>query len=393
MPRARLSSTIALALACAVTVACGELRSADGTSADGGPTEIPGERDGGSSGEDPVPGATPDGGTTSRDAAASGDAGPSAACRPLVLDCLDATAANVFEVPTEGTLQQAFAAAKANDVVQIKGALKVGAGWKIPSYVTFRGCAGAMITGEIWFQGSGGIVEGFTVTNTGGIVANATGSYVIRQNRFVGPAEGNTAGVSAESIDGLVSAQVTAVVEANVFEVRPRGIVAATSYDTGTRSVTITARNNVFRAVESPIIVSEGGLVGVIDAKLEHNTFYDFGDAIRLYDVSRVTKTSGNLFVKGTSAIKGSPYEVAYSFAWNVTTPAGTPPNAGTFATGDPLFVDAANGDLRPSAGSPVVDAVPNGTPIPADDVQGCPRPAGPSGAPPKADVGAYENQ
>lgn len=389
-PRARDLTAFAIAIA---AVACTELRAAE--EAPGGTDPAGAEDAGGAVGPgDPPPGTSPDASTPRTDAGtkAGADAGgPGAACRPLLPDCLDPSAADVIEVPTEMSLAAALTSAKANDTIQIKAGTPSGT-VRIPPYVTLRGCGGAKITGFVTFLGSGGVVEGFTVANTGSIVANATGSYVVRRNRFVGPATGNEPGVSGRSIDGIVDAQVSLTVEGNVFEERPYGVEAATRYDTGTRTVTIVARNNVFRGVANPVVISEAGLVGKIDAKVEHSTFHDFGTAIALYGMDRVVKTSGNVFVKGTSAIKGAPYEIAYSFAWDVTTPAGSPPNAGTFATGDPRFVDAATGDFRPGPGSPLVDVVPNGMPLPADDVQGCPRPVGPTGETPRADVGAYEN-
>ena len=370
--------------ATALAVACADIKTAPEDVAAAAAEDAGSGETGSSGGDAASSGGTSSGGTSS---GGDGGAGPGAACRPEVLDCLDATSATVLEVPTEyATLQAAFQAAKANDVVQIKGA-SLGAGWRVPPYVTLRGCAGAKLVGNLGFQGSAGIVEGFTVTSAGSIVANTTGSFVVRQNRFVGPAGGNEPGVSGRSIDGIVSAQVVLVVEANRFEERTYGVEAATSYDTGTRSVAITIQNNLFRGVANPIRISEGGLVGTIDAKIEHDTFYDFTTAISLFDVGRVTKTNANAFQKGTSAIKGSPYEVASSFAWEVTTPAGSAPNAGAFAEADLRLVDAAGGDLRPGAGSPLVDAVAPGGAGPATDYQGCPRPSGP-----RADVSAYEN-
>ena len=220
-----------------------------------------------------------------------------------------------------------------------------------------------------------------------------TGTFVVRHNRFVASTTANEAGVSGRSIDALVDASVALTVESNVFEDRTIGAEARTSYDTGTRSVAITVRNNVFFRVENPFRASESGTVGVIDATLEHNTFYDFGTAIALFGMSRTTHTRSNLFVEGTKAVDGSPYDVAHSMTWNVTTPAASPPLSGTFATGDPSFVNVDAGDLRLGAGSLAVDRVPASGPLPAEDYQGCPRPASATGAAPKADIGAYESQ
>jgi hypothetical protein len=317
--------------------------------------------------------------------------GPVMPCQPLVLDCLDPSLPNVIEVPTELSLGPALSAAQVNDIVQVKG-LALGAGWRVPAYVTLRGCAGASLQGNVAFTGSGGTVEGFIVSGAGAIIANRTGSYVVRRNRFV-PSTTNVDPVEGLSTESLVSASVTLVVEQNWFEGRTFGVIASTRYDTLTHAVDLTVRNNVFTRVAQPVRVSEGGLVGVIVAKVEHNTFHDFTRGLELFSVDRVTKTSGNLFVTGTTAITGSPYEVAHTLAWQVTTPAGTPPLSGSFAVGDPRLVDAGAGDLRLDVGSAAADRVPAGASVPAEDFQGCPRPAGAPGATPLADIGAYESQ
>lgn len=365
--------------------ACSDLKVSDSTDA----ASAPGTPDGDATtdGGGPFDGAGADGG--GRPATDSG-VGPGQACRKVPLDCLDPGPANVIEVPTEATLTDAFANAKANDIVQVKGQT-LGAGWAIPAYVTLRGCNGAGIGGAIRFAGSGGAVEGFVVS--GSIVANATGSYVVRQNRFVAGGAPNEAGVSGRSIDALVSASVTLVVDANVFDGRAAGVEARTSYDTMTHAVDVTVRNNVFLHVKNPFVASEAGLVGVVVATIEQNTFFDFDTAIALGSVDRTTKTSGNLFAQGTTAISGSAYEAHHSMVWQVTTPAGTPPLAGTFAVGDPAFVDAGKGDLRLGGGSAAVDKIPNGYPVPGEDHQGCPRPAGAPGALPQSDIGAFESQ
>jgi hypothetical protein len=275
--------------------------------------------------------------------------------------------------------------------VQVRGGA-LGPGVRVPPYVTLRGCAGAVIRGNIAFQGSAGIIEGFTVEETGTVVANQTGSYVVRHNRFASTTASEP-GVSGRSTDALVSASVSLVVESNLFEGRRNGVEALTSYDTMTHTVDITIRNNVFSHVDRPIRISEGGLVGIITARIEHNTFYDFDTAIALTAVDRKTSTSGNLFVSGVKGIEGSPYDLAYSFAWMVTAPAATPPVSGTFASGDPALLDPDGGDFRLGPSSAVVDRIPNDTQVPAEDYFGCPRPAGAPGAPPKSDVGAIESQ
>ncbi|MBX3206568.1 MAG: hypothetical protein KF764_15960 [Labilithrix sp.] len=376
------------ALATVAALACNELKKGESVGAGVEPGA-----DGAAADEDGSIGPVDDAsGPGAFEAGPKGDAGvgPSAACRPIPLDCLDPAPANVIEVPSESTLQDAFANAKASDVVQVRGRA-LGAGWQVPAYVTLRGCEGASITGNIGFAGSGGNIEGFVVSGT--IVANRTGSYVVRYNRFTGGGSPNEAGVSGRSIDALVAATVELTVDSNAFDNRERGVEARTNYDTLTHAVTITVRNNAFVHVARPFVAAESGLVGVINARIEHNTFYDFDTAISLQGVDRKSTTSGNLFVRGAKGIEGSAYDVAYSFAWQVTTPAATPPVSGTFASGDPALVDADAGDLRLGATSAVIDAIPNGAVVPGEDYLGCPRPAGGVGAAPKSDVGAFESQ
>lgn len=375
-----------LAVGAAVALSCAQLKEGDPGSSSGPAAPDGGTTPDGASGND-VDGSSslPDGSSPKGDSGV----GPAKACRKIPIDCLDPAPANVIEVTTESSMSDAVANAKSNDTIQIRGKT-LGAGWRVPAYVTLRGCEGAKIDGHIAFAGSGGVIEGFEVRGT--IVANTTGSYIVRYNRFVTGAA-NEAGVSGRSIDSLVSASVTLVVDSNVFESRDVGVEARTSYDTLTHAVDITVRNNAFVHVVKPFIASESGIVGVIAAKLEQNSFYDFGTAIGLYNVDRKSTTSGNLFVKGSKGIEGSAYDVAYSFAWQVTTPAATPPVSGAFATGDPSFVNADAGDLRLGPSSAVVDRIPNGVVVPAEDYLGCPRPSGAPGAPAQSDVGAFESQ
>lgn len=322
-----------------------------------------------------------------------GGVGPASPCRPLVVECLDATAPSVIEVPTESTLQAALASATANDVVQVRGST-LGSGWRVPPFVTLRGCGGARLSGTISFAGSGGVVEGFAVQASGSIVANVTGNFVVRRNRFEGGAASNLGGVSGRSTDALVSASVTLLVEDNTFVDRSFGVDVATNYDTLTHAVAITLRNNVFVRVDRPFVATEGGLVGVVDARLQHNTFYGFATAIRLSAIDRVTRTHGNLFVGGAGAIAAtnSFYEATSSMAWQVTAPGSPPPVAGAFAQGDPRLLDPDAGDVRLGVGSLALDKVSPGPDVPSTDHQGCPRPAGPPAAP-LADIGAFESQ
>lgn len=354
---------------------------------DGGPIDQA-RADGGDGGSSTTDGPPPE--TAAADHGTPGDAPPATPCLALPLPCLDPAPASVIEVPTEASIADAFASAKANDTIQIRGAA-LGAGWKIPAYVTLRGCLGARIAGGISFAGSGGTVEGFTVEGSGTIVANQSGAYVIRHNRF--GAATSAHGVSARSVDALVFASVTAVVEGNWFEQRTHGVDGATKYDTGTHEVDLTLRNNVFHGVDYPIQVSEGGLVGKITAVIEHNTLYDFVTGMQLTGLDQVTKTRGNLLVQGNRAVSASaPFEVSHSATWQVAEP-GDPPFAGAFASADPALVDPTGGDLRPGSGSAVVDVIPANAPMPAEDYLGCPRPVAVKGGTSLGDIGALELQ
>lgn len=348
--------------------ACSSLKPADAT-------------DGGSTPADDAS-ASVDGGTLSeKDAAVT----PGKACRKLVVECLDPSAAKVIEVPTESTMADAIANAKAGDTIQVKGAT-LGAGWRIPAYVTLHGCGGAKIDGGISALGSGATFEGFEVA--GSIILNQTGTFIVRWNRFVGSSSEDA--ISARSIDGLVSADVKVTVEQNEFIGRASGIGASTRYDTMTHAVDLLVRNNVFREVERPMVLTRSGLVGKVTARILHNTLVGFKGGIGLYGLKEPALIAGNLFVRGTNAVEG---DAAYNLSNGILSECAegpAPPLGGAFATGDPMFVDAGSGDLRIGPGSVALDRVPAGDALPTDDFAGCPRPKGHGGTP-MGDVGAYE--
>jgi hypothetical protein len=332
------------------------------------------KKDGGSSVSDGGAGTQGDGSITAE-----------GACRPIVVPCLDPSPANVIEVPTESTLQDAITNAKAGDTIQING-LMLGSGWKIPAFTTLHGCGGATIAGTISAAGSGATFEGFDVP--GSIVLNQTGVYVVRWNRFSGTT--TDPGVSPRSIDALVSATVTATIEENEFVSRPNGIEVDTEYDTMTHTVNVTVQNNLFHGVASPIVWSRGGLVGKITGKILHNTFYDFSTAIGLYALMDTPDVAGNLFDKGTKAVDGdSPFNCSNDLLFMCAAGAA-PPLGGAFAMGDPMLMDPTNGDLRLGSGSAALDRVPSGPDLPSRDFAGCPRPVGHGGTA-LGDIGAYE--
>jgi hypothetical protein len=308
-----------------------------------------------------------------------------AGCRALVLPCLDPAPANVIEVPGESTAQNAFMTAKTGDTIQIKG-LQLGAGFRVPAGVTLRGCSGAQIVSTIAFVGTTGIIEGFTVP--GSIIANTSGNFTIRYNRFTGSST-TEYGVSARAVDGIVGATVNATIDSNLFEKRSNGVEARTTYDTMTRKVTLTVRNNLFTLVDKPVNTDEGGLVGVVDLSLEYNTFADFKTAVRLSSLTNPAHLSANLFAFGDIGVDGdSAYDISQDHFHMVTTHHVLAPTTGAALTGDPQFVGRANGDLRLGPASPLIDALPPSFPGPAVDYFGCPRPARGTG-----DPGAIEAQ
>ncbi len=316
------------------------------------------------------------------------DGAVAAPCRAIPLPCLDPVDPKVIEVPGEqAKLDAAFAAAKAGDTVQVKG-LSVGAGFAIPAYVTLRGCAGAKLVGNVRFAGSGGTLEGFELTGAGQVVANQTGSYLVRFNRVSGSTLSVEAPVSARSIDGLVSADVSLVVEANWFAGGERGVEARTKYDTGTHSVALTLRNNVFTQVQRPLEAARSGLVGKVKLGVEHCTFEGFKTAIALFGLAEKTLVAGSLFVSGETGVEGGPLEVQYSLTHGVTTASLQPPLAGSFAKGDPLLGPG----FVPGPG-PALDALPSSALVPGEDYYGCPRPVAYTGTDARADIGAVEAQ
>lgn len=333
------------------------------------------------------------------DASLSPDAGfrPNDPCRPIALACLP-LGLDVIEVPTQMTAAQAFSNAQANQTIQVRGVPLNNPLLNVPPFVTVRGCQGANATGRIAFAGSGGIIEGLLIS--GAIVANKTGSYVVRYNHFRGDTiGGGEAALSARSTDALVSASVTMLVESNWFDVRGTsgvGVSAVTNYDTMTHEVTITIRNNIFSRVLRPIIISEGGLVGRINATIEHNTMFAFLDAMTLSGRHTIT-TSGNLFSDGTLAVRSSvAFEAFYSMVARITT---TPPYTGTLLNGsfaqtvNPRFADTTQDDFRLTSDAPAIDQIPTSVRVPSSDYFGCPRPVPLLRSEPSGDIGALEAQ
>jgi hypothetical protein len=312
------------------------------------------------------------------------DLAGSTTCRPSPLPCLDPSL--VIDVPSEATVQNAFAQAKSGDTVQING-LSLGAGFRVPSGVTLHGCNGAQIVDTISFAGNLGIIEGFLVP--GSIVANSTGTYFIRDNRFTQGGPSNLAGVSARANEGIVSATVTATIERNWFEPRNAAVEGLTAYDTLTHTLNLTIRNNVFYGPVVSINLDEGGLVGQINAQISFNDFVAGGTGIQLTSVQANTPIRACVFLNsGSSVISDSPYYVSDVYYYGAVSVMGTMPISGSFVNQDPMFVNWAIGDLHLQPGSPLLDKIPSGPDVPMDDYYGCPRPFGNG-----ADVGAVENQ
>lgn len=321
------------------------------------------------------------------------DAGftPQPACEPEMLDCLDPGAEEVIEVPSEATVQEAFATATNGQVIQLRGQA-IGSGFRVPGFVTLRGCANAAIRGSISFEGGAGTIEGFIVDQMGSIIANQTGLYNIRRNRFPLSTSQEPA-IRASAIDGLVGASVAVIIDRNRFADRRLGITLATRYDTNNREIEAIITSNVFTGVDEPIRADESGLAGRIDVRIEQNTFHGFDDAIALYSVAPISTLIANVFVAGGRAVNGdSPYQSSYNLTRDVVLAPSPPPVAGNFSAGDPLFVDEANRDFRLYQPSPAVDVVPSAQISSSVDYSGCMRPQSISGEA-RGDIGAFEAQ
>ncbi len=316
--------------------------------------------------------------------------GPPMACRPTPLPCLDASDPDVIEVPTEAGAE-AFEDASAGQTVQVRG-LTLTSTFRIGPLVTVRGCAGASVdeSGTLWPQGSGAIIEGFEIA--GSVVMNKTGSYIVRDNVFADRTATADASIEARSVDALVSANVEVVVERNRFERVARAIGASTRYDTMTHRVTLTVRNNLFVDTDDAISISEGGLVGEIDATIAHNTFVGFDTAVRFTSMETRPRLEANLFAMGALGVAtDSVYEGPNNMDWAVDEPHQAAPFGGSFVTIPEPFVDTAGGDYRLDPGSLAIDAYGGGDLT--DDVVGCPRPVAFTADTPRYDVGAYEAQ
>jgi hypothetical protein len=312
------------------------------------------------------------------------DDGGAANCRTLPLPCLSL---GVTDVSSAGDVQPALANAKSGDTIQIRG-LSLGAGFSVPSGVTVRGCMGAQITDTLAFGGGTGTIEGFTVP--GAVVANVTGTYVVRANKFITGGSTTYGGVAVLANDPNASTEVTVTIEGNYFSLRDIGVQAITGFDTLTRKLHLTVRNNIFYGTKSGVTLTEGGLVGEIDAAVDFNTFISGAHGLDLTSVTPTTTLLGDIFYLGAFAVASdSPFAVDHVDAYGVPATSKQMPESGSFANVDPMFADWTNSDLHLLAGSPLIDAVPRGTNgIPGDDYFGCPRPVGNG-----ADEGAVESQ
>ncbi|MBW2736557.1 MAG: right-handed parallel beta-helix repeat-containing protein [Deltaproteobacteria bacterium] len=397
MPRSLLPLYAFLSLA----AACGTARyPADGSLADGPPIEDSDflsdsmERDGDLDLDDPdadLPGDGPqqDWRYDAPLETSAYDFTPQMSCRALPLPCLPTSTPDLVEVTGSTEMEAAFNKATAGQTIQVKG-LALGDGWIIPPYVTLRGCASASIERLIRFEGSGGAIEGFTVS--GYIVANKTGTYAIRANHFVAGSTEPAFAVTAQ--DANMPVTITAVVDGNIFSKRQHGIRVRTDWDTGTRDLNVTIKNNIFTGVDSAITVSESGAAGHISVFIEHNTIYGFDRGVIFEHLQTPPALRATVFMEGNEGIRSNgPYDVLDSLTWKVMTPAVTPARQGVLAIGAPQFVDAANDDFRFPPSSPLVDKVAPTARVPDTDYYGCSRPVAISGAEARADIGAIELQ
>ncbi len=381
-PRSRIFGVFVIASA--LGLACNQLLGTD-PGEDPGTSGVDGGSEEGAPSEDAKSGDSPYRGDGTS---------PPKSCTPPPSDCLDPARADVLEVPSEKSMTQALAEAKAGDTIQLRAGTTAGL-IKLPPLVNFRGCAGAKLRsdGIITFLGSGGTVEGLEVY--GSIVANKTGSYVVRGIQCLagGPDAGtganNEACISATSRDALVAASVELVVEQVLFADRKAGVSAETAYDTMTHEVKLSVKNSLFRDVSEPVRISEGGLVGKITASIAFNTFVRFGSAISIESVTPLTTLRGNLFVTGTRSVSSnSSYALEYSAEYDISMA-----STGTLVNGAFLAVNPKlDGNLAPDPTSLVVDAITTMAPgDPTDDFNRCPRSQPKRTANPFSDIGAVE--
>lgn len=304
-----------------------------------------------------------------------GDMGTASTCEPVRLRCLDPADPRVIELPLE---MDQLDDVTGGDTIQVRAA-RVGF-FRVPPFVTFRGCEGASLTGNLLLEGDA-VVEGFDTTDTAAIAANRTGEVIIRDNRIAGTDEG---AVLVESRDAFIGHRVIATVERNVFTGGRTGIVASTRFDNAVRTVDITVRNNLFIGVERPVVLSETGLMADITADLAFNTYVDFDTAVQVFGMDRPPTIRTSVFAEGTlCAFSNVNYRAPQNVFWNVEDDASRPPIDGAFTRITPAFVGA--GDYRLLA-SPAIDAV--RADFPFEDVFNCPRPLGAG-----ADLGALESR
>ena len=302
------------------------------------------------------------------------DAAPNS-CMPQALPCLPDNTPRLINVTTSADLELATA----GSILQIRGQ-RLGR-FRIKPFVTLHGCDDAELVGAITFDGNAGTVEGFIVT--GVVVANQTGSYVVRDNIFRGSFD-RLGQLQANARDGVIGASVEMIVERNRFEDGEIGLSASTFYDTMTRQVTLTARNNYFINVQRPIRLSEGGLVGKIDATLEFNTLVNFQEGVSFFDVENLPTLRANILAGGDLGVRSDQAFVApLNMGWDLVTPSNMAPVSGEITIIPPSFQNSTSARL--SADSLAIDAA--GNMGPPEDHDGCLRPRGDG-----VDVGAFES-
>lgn len=317
------------------------------------------------------------------------DVGPEEPCEPEVA-CLDAADPHVIEVPTEKTIEEAIATAKAGDTIQVRGMVLSGT-QKLPDDVNLRGCQAARIGGDVYFGAGTATVEGFDVT--GHIAAGNEGTFSIVRSRFsrILAAQDDLPAVSV--VPTLLGTNIELSVKQCIFTQRSQGIQVLGIMTTGLRGLKLSVENSAFSRTRQPIVLDRQEKVPLF-AEVLSSTFYDFETAItvkgRLMNEFAVV-VDVSLFSNGKIGVDttGSPYRIRSSFAHEIDNPIiSTLAGSGELTEVDPSFVDPNKDDLRLARGSEAVNRIPNVVLVPRKDFYGCPRPAGAG-----IDPGAYESQ
>lgn len=291
---------------------------------------------------------------------------------------------------------QALTLAHPGDVIQLRSG--VHDSFTLPKNISLVGCEAAAISGQLSL--AGGVQGVADIGVSGSINIGATGSYALARVRYFSTftTNQNDAALLISTLGASPGVEIDVSVDDSSFLGRKLGINAVATDLAGPNGVKLTVRNGVFSRTTSPIQMKRFGSP-LLRGSITSSTFYDFGTAISLTDLSTanvVCEVNACFFAKGDTAINGAAgtdnanFRWHYSFAWNVALPLASPASeAPTLSTDvDPAFVDPDKDDLRLGSTSLAVNRIPSVLVLPSKDFQGCPRPISLGG-----DPGAFESQ